>query len=87
MNRHSVALLIVTLALVPLFYVSGWLGAIALIAIYTLLTRLANSDFDRLSRSRSRLRADVVHSRRTKPAYHPSYRSDPQRCPVPNRFG
>ncbi len=73
MNRYNVALLIVTLALIPLFYVSGWLDAIALITIYIFLTRLANSDFDRLSRSRSTLRADVIHSRRTKPAYHPSY--------------
>jgi len=74
-NRYNLALLIIALAAIPLFYVSGWLGLIALVAIYSLLTRLANKDFDRLSGPRSASLPDVVHSRRTTSAvaHHPSY--------------
>ena len=49
-----------TLAVIPLFYVSGWLGVVALIAIYSLVTRLANKDFDRLSGRGSGLHPDAV---------------------------
>jgi len=53
MIRYNLALLFLVLAAIPLFYVSGWLGLSALMAIYALLTRLANKDFDRHSGSRS----------------------------------
>jgi len=47
MNRYKLALISLTLAAVPLFYVSVWLGVAAVIAIYGLTARLANRDFDR----------------------------------------
>jgi hypothetical protein len=74
-NRYNLALLFLALAAIPLFYVSGWLGLTALTAIYALLTRLANKDFDRHSGSRSAALPDAVHSRRTTPAFahHRSY--------------
>lgn len=59
-NRYNLALLLLTLAVIPLFYVSGWLGVVALIAIYSLVTRLANKDFDRLSGRGSGLHPDAV---------------------------
>lgn len=55
MIRYNLALLFLVLAAIPLFYVSGWLGLTALMAIYALLTRPANKDFDRHSGSRSAL--------------------------------
>jgi len=48
-NRYNLALLLLALAAVPLFYVSAWLGVAALTAIYALLARLANKDFERPS--------------------------------------
>ena len=55
MNRYNLALLLLALTAVPLFYVSGWLGvAAALIAIYVLLARLAIRNLERPSgRTRS----------------------------------
>ena len=50
MNRYNLALLLLTLAVVPLFYISSWLGAVAVIAIYCLFARLANNDLDRQAR-------------------------------------
>jgi len=55
MNRYNLSLLLLALAVMPLFYVSGWLSVAALVALYGLITRLANKDFDRQS-ARSRLR-------------------------------
>jgi hypothetical protein len=77
-NRYNLALLFLALAAIPLFYVSGWLGLTALMAIYALLTRLANKDFDRHSGSRSALVSDVVHLRRPTPPF-PHDRSDFER--------
>jgi hypothetical protein len=52
-NRYNLALLFLAIAAIPLFYVSGWLGLTALMAIYALLTRLANKAFDSHSGPRS----------------------------------
>lgn len=49
-NRYNLALLLLTLAVIPLFHASIWLGAIALVAAYGLVARLANRDFDRQHR-------------------------------------
>jgi hypothetical protein len=55
-NRYNLALLLLTLGVVPLFYISGWLSVVAAIAIYSLLARLANNDLDRrCGRGRSRV--------------------------------
>jgi len=53
LNRYNLALLLLALAAIPLFCINGWLGLTALMAIYALLTRLANKDFERQSGSRS----------------------------------
>ena len=74
MTRYNLALLFLVLATIPLFYVSDWLGLTALMAIYALLTRLANKDFDRHSGSRSALLSD---GRPTPPFAHD--RSDSER--------
>lgn len=60
MNRYALALLLLALAVVPLFYISGWLSVAAFVAIYGLLTRLANNDFDRRSGRGSRLHPDAL---------------------------
>ena len=49
-DRYKLALLLLTLALIPLFYVSVWLGVAAGIVMYGLIARLANKDFDRQHR-------------------------------------
>jgi hypothetical protein len=49
-DRYKLALLLLAIALMPLFYVSIWLGTAAAIAVYALMARLANKDFDRQSR-------------------------------------
>jgi hypothetical protein len=74
-NRYNIALSLVALAAIPLFHVSGWLGSTALVAIYVLLTRLANNDLDRLSGTRSASPPGVVRPHRTTPAaaHHRSY--------------
>jgi hypothetical protein len=46
-NRYNLALFLLTLAVAPLFYLSGWLSVVAAVAIYCLLARLANRDLDR----------------------------------------
>lgn len=46
-DRFKLALSLLALGVVPLFYVSTWLGVAAIIAIYSLIARLANKDFDR----------------------------------------
>jgi hypothetical protein len=60
MNRYDLALLVLSVAALPLFCVSGWLGVAALIAIYSLVARLANKDFERSRRRSSRLHPNVV---------------------------
>jgi hypothetical protein len=52
MNRYDFALLLLTLALLPLLYVSIWFGIAVALAGYILLARLAGRDLDRLSRLR-----------------------------------
>ena len=52
-NRYNLALLLLTLAVIPLFDASIWSGAIALVAAYGLVARLANRDFDRQHRKGS----------------------------------
>ena len=47
MNRYNVALLLLALAVGPLFLISGWLSMLAVIAIFWLLARLATRDLDR----------------------------------------
>jgi len=49
-DRYKLALLLLTLAVIPLLYISIWLGLAALIAVYALIARFANKDFDRQSR-------------------------------------
>jgi hypothetical protein len=71
MNRYNLALLLLALVAIPLFYLSGWLGLTALMAIYALLTRLANKDFDRHSGPPFASPPDAVHSRRTTTAFSP----------------
>jgi len=62
-NRYNFALLVLALAVVPLFYVSGWLGVLAAIAIYCLVARLANNDLDRRSRHNRRLHSGILRPR------------------------
>jgi hypothetical protein len=59
-NRYNLALLLLTLAVVPVFFVSGWLSALAISAIYCLVARLANKDLDHKSRYNSGLRAEAL---------------------------
>ncbi|MCL6682987.1 hypothetical protein [Sphingomonas alba] len=53
MDWYKLALVPLTIAVMPLFFVSIWCGLAALIAIYALAARLANKDFDRQSRDRA----------------------------------
>jgi len=50
MDRYKLALLLLTIAIVPLFYVSVWMGLAGLIATYALIARFANRAFDRQSK-------------------------------------
>lgn len=56
MDRYKLVLLSLTVAVIPLFYLSIWSGLAALIAIYALTARFANKDFDRQSRNRVKRR-------------------------------
>jgi hypothetical protein len=49
-DRYKLALLSLTVVLIPLFYVTLWLGVAACILLYSLIARLANKDFDRQHR-------------------------------------
>jgi len=49
-DRYAVILLMLALAVVPLFYFSLWAGLAALLAIYSLVARLATKDLDRQRR-------------------------------------
>lgn len=60
MDRYNLALFLLTLVVVPLFFLSGWLSLTAGIAIYGLLARLANKDLDRQRERSRRLRAVVL---------------------------
>ena len=51
---YKPALLLLTIAIVPLFYISVWTGLTALLAAYALTAKLANNDFDRQSRRRTK---------------------------------
>jgi hypothetical protein len=46
-DRYNLALLLLALAVVPLFCASAWCGVAALVALYGLVARLANKDLDR----------------------------------------
>jgi hypothetical protein len=50
---YKLALVPLTIAVMPLFFVSIWCGLAALLAIYVLAARFANKDFDRQSRDRA----------------------------------
>ena len=52
MDRYKLALVLLTIAIVPLFYVSVWMGLAGIIGAYALTARLANKDFDRQSQKR-----------------------------------
>ncbi|HEY6661865.1 MAG TPA: hypothetical protein VIZ66_02980 [Sphingomicrobium sp.] len=56
MDRYTALLLLLALAVIPLFYASVWLGVPALIAIYALVARLAGRDLDRRQRNKVSLR-------------------------------
>jgi hypothetical protein len=45
-DRYNLALVLIMLAVVPLFCISIWLGVAAAVAIYGLIARLANQDLD-----------------------------------------
>ena len=60
MDRYNLALFLLTLAVAPLFYLSGWLSAVAAVAIYCLLARLANKDLDRQRGGRGQLPTGVL---------------------------
>ena len=49
MDRYKLALFLISIGAIPLFYVSIWLGLAAVIAIYSLVARFANKDLDRQS--------------------------------------
>ena len=51
-DRYKLALILLTIAIVPLFYVSVWMGLATLVAAYTLTAKLANKDFDRQTKKR-----------------------------------
>ena len=55
MDRYKLALFLVSIGAIPLFYVSIWLGLAALIAIYSLVARFANKDLDRQSPEKRKL--------------------------------
>lgn len=48
-DRYKLALFLISINAIPLFYISTWLGLAALIAIYSLAARFANKDLDRQS--------------------------------------
>lgn len=60
MNRYNVALVLLALAVGPLFLISGWLSMLAVIAIYWLLARLANRDLDRKRGHSGRLHTVIL---------------------------
>ncbi|MFL6729102.1 MAG: hypothetical protein ACJ8D6_03845 [Sphingomicrobium sp.] len=47
MDRYKLLLLLLALTVVPLFYLSVWLGLAALVPMYALVARLASKDLDR----------------------------------------
>jgi len=49
-DRYKLALLLLTVAVIPLFSINVWLGLAALVAAYALIARFANRHFDRQSR-------------------------------------
>jgi len=49
-DRYKLALLLLTFAVIPLFYLNIWLGLVALVAAYALIARFANRHFDSQSR-------------------------------------
>jgi len=51
-GRYTIMLVLLALALAPLFYLSVWAGLAALVAIYALVARLANKDLDRQHRKK-----------------------------------
>ena len=46
-DPYKLALLLLTIAVIPLLYISIWLGLAAVVAVYVLIARFANKDFDR----------------------------------------
>jgi len=54
MGRYKLALVCLTIAVVPLFYISVWLGLTAFLAAYALTAKLANNDFDRQTKKRTK---------------------------------
>jgi hypothetical protein len=60
MNRNDVALLLLTLGLLPLLYVSTWFVIAVALSGYILVARLAGQDLDR----RSRLRKSALRNLR-----------------------
>jgi hypothetical protein len=76
-NRYNLALLLLTLGVMPLFYVNSWLGIVAVIAIYGLVARLANKDFDRKRLHSSGLRAEISRRRPARPPVIQSARDSP----------
>ena len=60
-DPYKLALLLLTIAVIPLLYISIWLGLAAVVAVYVLIARFANKDFDR------QLREHITALRRRKP--------------------
>ena len=59
MYRADFALLLLTVALLPLLFVSLWFGIAVAVAAYVLAARLAGNDLDRLSRRRKNALHDL----------------------------
>jgi Flp pilus assembly protein TadB len=59
MHRLDFALLLLTVVLLPLLYISLWFGIAVAVAAYVLVARLAGSDLDRLSRRRKKALHDL----------------------------
>jgi hypothetical protein len=57
-DRYKLALLMLTITVIPLLYIRIWLGLVAVIALYALIARLANKDFDRQFQKHLRQRRD-----------------------------
>jgi Flp pilus assembly protein TadB len=70
MHRLNVALLVLTIALLPLLFISLWFGIAVAVAAYVLVARLAGNDLDRLSRRRKQSSHSLEVKSRIQPKHH-----------------
>jgi len=64
MDRYGVALLLLSLAVLPLGFISIWLSVAAGVILYALLARLAGRDLDCQSQRRRTIRPRVIFTKR-----------------------